>query len=434
MLLLRGYQRLLTFGAVESPQHRARFCFEVPTTLQQDALASRRVSGETTIPNDCGSSIPKHQPSADERLVVLIPDGEAKEALLVARCLAASARVTLHALSAQRWPELRFSTHCARFHHFEDTQDEPQRLRMIQDIVQRYRIQVILPVSDRGIRWWAARQDAVRRTVPLAPVPPPDAFDTATDKSRLASFLARHELPHPETRICVTGQDPFESVGSMSFPVLAKPPMGRGGFGIQCFDTSEQLRVFMEQLPNGAAYVVQSYLPGIDMGCSVLCQDGKVLAGTVQQVIVPGAPRFSAPVGIELRDDPTTMAIIGRLMAALNWSGVANVDLRRDARTGQVNILEVNGRFWATLGGSLNAGVNFPYLACQAALGRSFPFPPIQAARYFRTKRFALRALAGGGQLQVRRTETDLPHLLADPVIVGHKLTRQCWFRLRRAR
>ena len=63
--------------------------------------------------------------------------------------------------------------------------------------------------------------------------------------------------------------------------------------------------------------------------------------------------------------------------AALRWNGVANLDMLRCAATGATMVLEINPRYWATLLGSVHARVNFPYLACLAALGH--PFPPTKS-------------------------------------------------------
>ena len=37
------------------------------------------------------------------------------------------------------------------------------------------------------------------------------------------------------------------------------------------------------------------------------------------------------------------------MMKELEWNGVACIDMRRNAQTKQIYILEINGRFWATV-------------------------------------------------------------------------------------
>jgi hypothetical protein len=69
-------------------------------------------------------------------------------------------------------------------------------------------------------------------------------------------------------------------------------------------------------------------------------------------------------------------------MRALNWSGVANIDLRYDEDKKEVKILEINPRYWASVIGSLVAGINFPNLACQLSMGLDFPRPEYQLVRY----------------------------------------------------
>ena len=49
------------------------------------------------------------------------------------------------------------------------------------------------------------------------------------------------------------------------------------------------------------------------------------------------------------------------------------VEFRRDARTGQTKLMEINGRLWGSLQLATDAGVNFPALIVADALGRASP-------------------------------------------------------------
>ena len=62
-------------------------------------------------------------------------------------------------------------------------------------------------------------------------------------------------------------------------------------------------------------------------------------------------------------------------MQTLNWSGVANVDVRFDYKTKQCMVLEINPRFWLSVEASEIAGVNFPYLYCLSSLNLDFEIP-----------------------------------------------------------
>ena len=146
----------------------------------------------------------------------------------------------------------------------------------------------------------------------------------------------------------------------------------------------------------------------------MLCRDGQILAATVQHAIKASSKPFESPIGIEFRDDPPAMNVAKRLIHELGWSGVANIDMRYDARHKIPMVLELNGRYWFSLLGSLNAGVNFPLLACEMCLGEIKANRKPHKARYFSRKESALLSLLGGGRFGIRPHETDLRYL--DPL------------------
>jgi predicted ATP-grasp superfamily ATP-dependent carboligase len=116
------------------------------------------------------------------------------------------------------------------------------------------------------------------------------------------------------------------------------------------------------------------------------------------------------------------MNVAKKLIHELGWSGVANIDMRFDARHKIPMVLELNGRYWRSLLGSLNAGVNFPLLACEMCLGEIKANRKPHKARYFSRKESALLSLVGGGRLGIRPHETDLRYL--DPLPAAISLAK----------
>ena len=143
-----------------------------------------------------------------------------------------------------------------------------------------------------------------------------------------------------------------------------------------------------------------------------------MLAHTIQRATSPAPNRFQPSRAVEFVAHDEVLRLVKRLMAALNWNGVAHVDLREDVSTGRVEIIEVNPRFWGSLLGSLHAGVNFPHLAALSALGVPHPEIVYRGCRYA-SGTFAVRAwlktAMTGRASGVGLRETPFVHALADP-------------------
>jgi hypothetical protein len=68
--------------------------------------------------------------------------------------------------------------------------------------------------------------------------------------------------------------------------------------------------------------------------------------------------------------DPDLLRRSVELLRRFGWEGVAMVEYKRDVETGQPFLMEVNGRFWGSLQLAIDAGVDFPRLLVDHALGR----------------------------------------------------------------
>jgi predicted ATP-grasp superfamily ATP-dependent carboligase len=345
----------------------------------------------------------------------LVLDGERGFARLVVECLAA-AGVPAHVLALGAWSPTRFSRRRASFHARESAGEE-DHLEAIRRAVARSGADVVLAVKEETVQLLAAHPGALPETVRAGLVPPVEAFDLVVDKGRLAAFLAERGIPHPATLPC-SGDDAFEeAVADLVFPLLLKPVRGGDSGNIRRFETRAALRAFFRTkvYPRGT-FIVQHFVPGFDIDCSVLCREGEVLAHTIQKGLIPRRRPFAPAAGIVFVEHEGVLAVVRRLMRALQWSGVAHVDLRCDPE-GRVWVIEVNPRYWGSLLGSLAAGVNFPLLACRSALGRPFAPPAYRPVRYV-TAGAALRTWRRPGRLRpaLAWAETEWRFILADPL------------------
>jgi predicted ATP-grasp superfamily ATP-dependent carboligase len=216
-----------------------------------------------------------------------------------------------------------------------------------------------------------------------------------------------------------------EDIGLLTFPLLAKPAKeSGGGLGILKIDDSEELKVFVANTKDISNYVFQEYIDGYDMGCNVLCLNGAILAHTIQRGFLWDNSPFAPQIGLTFEENDELLNLVESLMKSLNWSGVANVDIRFDINIQKFKIIEINPRYWATIEGSLLSGVNFPYLHCMLSMGKQIAPPKHELMQYLTLKGLLVSVLKKPQILLKPKfiwNSTPLKFLMKDPfAILNH--------------
>ena len=351
-----------------------------------------------------------------EKLRVLIPDGEGDNfALSVLRCLGQVPDIRVSVLSQERWPSLRFSRYQSDFFlHNVDSFDR-QRLDVILQVARQVKADIILPVNQPAIRLISKYCDEVHPIAALPPLPKPELMDIVSDKWLLAEYLEKENIPHPSTILYQTDKFREQDLVSLTYPILVKPLDRDGGEGIMYFAESSELSNYLKNTDRPEKLILQSYVHGYDIDCSILCQNGEILAYTIQKALLPGKKRFEPAASIEFLYHEQVYDVVQRLMRILNWSGVAHIDLRYDERDKIPKIIEMNPRYWGSLIGSLVAGINFPYLACLASKKINYPKPEYQYVNFSRL------AISLKDSNMRKFNYSGMPFLLRDPLPELHK-------------
>ncbi len=355
----------------------------------------------------------------NNKFTVLIPDGESNLALQVLRCLAQVPSLRVDILSSDPLSLVRFSKYRSKYLMHKAPDDSKEKFEIICNAIKKTNADVVLPVDVPVTRLIASYKDLLEPLAALPPIASPEQIDIAGDKGLLAGFLLQNNIPTPDSVVYRNNEKVNWDILKLAFPVLAKPRVARGGEGIKIFNRLSELKDYFNSECHPENYVIQTCIDGYDIGCSVLCKNGEILAYTMEKRILPPDVPFAPRTGIDFFYDDQVYKIVQRLMQALNWSGVANIDLRYDEADGLPKVLEINTRYWGNLIGSLISGVNFPYLSCLCGLRFDLPVSNYQLKRYVSIKAkiglLKKRYMEKSKSIDPWLGETGIKYVLKDP-------------------
>lgn len=247
------------------------------------------------------------------------------------------------------------------------------------------------------------------------------------------------------------------------FPVILKPAYNSGFNRFTAskawrVDTREQLLALYDEartLVDASNLMIQELIPGggeSQFSYTALTQEGRPLASLTARRTRQFPMDFGrASTFVETIEDSASRAAGIRLLAALKYTGIAEVEFKRDPRDGRLKLLDINPRVWGWHSLCGAAGVDYPYLLWLLTIGE--PIPPTKAqvgARWVRMSTdlpTAIReVLCGrlpvGAYLRTLRaplasaifaSDDPLPGILEIPLLgylAGKRILRRFWDRL----
>lgn len=166
----------------------------------------------------------------------------------------------------------------------------------------------------------------------------------------------------------------------INYPVVVKARKGCGiDKGVRYANDKDELKKYYLEISDNKSNnldlsdysnpMIQEYVPGkIYDGCFV-CNNGEVVASMLQirDVTYPLSGGVGANI-ITVEDD-SLLLYCTNILKHLKWHGPCQVEVKKDSRTGEYKLIEINPKLWGTLGLSIYAGIDFSLKACEVAIG-----------------------------------------------------------------
>ncbi len=210
---------------------------------------------------------------------------------------------------------------------------------------------------------------------------PPEAVRDALDKRRSYALADRAGVEHPLT---FYPHDVDELMRlDIAYPVILKPAIKTGWNALirakaWKVRNRDQLRTrYREALSmmEPQSIMIQDFIPGGNgnqYSFAALCREGMPLASLVARRLRQYPVDFGRSSSlVETIDLPEVEDVARRLLSAMGFSGIVEVEFKRDPRDGKLKLLDINPRVWRWISLGQRAGVDFPYLLYRMAGGET---------------------------------------------------------------
>jgi len=265
-----------------------------------------------------------------------------------------------------------------------NSRDESEALceKLIQLRALHVGTPVIFPTRDFDIMFL---EDHRRELSSLYRLPKYSGVECLLDKLALFRVATELGIPVPATVVCSSVEEIAATLPSLRFPLVVKPRIaaqwrkkgmwsGIGGRKAFLVTRPEELKAEYLQISSVSREVmVQEYVDGSDCDIAVCCcfmdEKQEMTAYFTARKLRQNPPLFGTGCAVETIDIPELVPITKRLLQGIGYTGIAEVEFKRDCSNGKWFLIEVNPRHWDQHEIGAHIGVNLSWIAYQDMIG-----------------------------------------------------------------
>ena len=283
----------------------------------------------------------------------------------------------------------RFSRYRKKFIKCPNSKDEAPFSNFLLDLAIKENLKgwIVYPTNDESVYILSKHKRKLEKYYRI-PIPSWDIVKFAYDKKLTYELAEKFDINIPKT-FYPKNIDELNNLESR-FPVIIKPSIKINFYSktrvkaIQVNNKKDLIEEFKKTatIIDSSEIMIQELIPGgpdyLFSFCS-LFRNGKGLAKVTARRARQHPMDFGhASTYVETMNIPEIDGIGSKILQAMNYSGLSEVEFMQDPRDGKYKLLEVNARTWGWHTLAIRAGVDFPYLLYQDMLGEKVKNNPFR--------------------------------------------------------
>ena len=312
----------------------------------------------------------------EKKIKILITDGDYKHTLGAIRYLSkAGFQVDSigPSVSISRWS--RYNSRVV----FNKSCFCERQIKRFLKFLKAAQYDVLLPIGAKSVYIVSKFRDEIEKycRVPVASF---DQVKVCMDKVKTYAMADNLKMRVPKVWAFESIEELYACIDEIKYPVVIKGRHETQKDKVLYAHNKDQMIEGINTwgknlaLPVPSFPIIQQYIKGTGCGFFALYQKGECkqvfMHRRIRQTPPSGGPSCCS-VSIFESD---LLSAGKQLLDKLNWHGVAMIEFKREANTGNLFLMEINPKFWGSLELSLACGVNFPALAVWMAMGKRLSY------------------------------------------------------------
>jgi D-aspartate ligase len=244
----------------------------------------------------------------------------------------------------------------------------------LMEIIQKEKPDLLIPVS--GTKHISMHKELIEK---FTKVMLPDyrsymaAFDNQTTLEECKELgIGRPDIWREKEVQLVLKQN-RTSPKPLSFVLKPRADMG-GARGLGIFNDEKSFKSLQKKTMHYGPYCIQEYIPGGPENMRTMNllfdENGKVVAHFATKKIRQWPNTGGISVLSESIHAPDLVDFVMPFFEKWHWQGMAEVEIKIDARDQKPKLIEINPRFCGYIGFAIACGVNFPWDICRLTEGK----------------------------------------------------------------
>jgi len=265
-----------------------------------------------------------------------------------------------------------YSHYCAaKFIHSNYKLSEQNFIEDVTKAIQKFQASVYIPTGEEvfAVSRNLERFKNLNVNIPVSDI---NTLEILNNKIFSYEIAKSAEVPVPDTIVPQSLDEIINFIQQSGKRAVIKKGWSRSAQGVFFLNGNENEKVIKKILSGSklefGKFIIQRYVSGETYGVSLLMNHGEPRAifthKRLREKIKSGGP---STLRVSARNQLLEEYAV-RLLNSIKFHGVAMLEFKYDERTKQGWFIEVNPRFWGSVGLAINSGVNFPYLLYKMAI------------------------------------------------------------------